>query len=257
MQGISIITGTLNRKEYLHDLIHNTIATDANVELVLVDGGSTDGSIEYIKSITHPRLKLVEVGKRSSYPHYMNLGIRHASHDFVCQWNDDVLLCNGWRDVLNEIDDEHDAYLFNWKEGSAQDMENENWLRCNHMRDNGWIICNNADHQYPQMVGEKRGEVVMNYGIYKKDVFRRYGMYNQQYQYYCADGEMSMRAYYSGVKFKTCTNIKVCVLPAEKRAIMINEDLRLYSQHCLLYTLPEEMSNKSIKEVFADGEYLE
>jgi glycosyltransferase involved in cell wall biosynthesis len=255
MQGISIVTGTLNRREYLKDLLRNTVESDERLELVLVDGGSTDGTIETLEDINHPRVKLVKYGERSPYPHYMNLGIQNASHELVCQWNDDVLLVNDWDDVFNEIDEEHDAYLFNWKEGSLADSSDPQWLKCDRMRDNGWIICNNADFKYPQMTGEKTGEVVMNYGVYKKDVFRQHGLYNRDYQYYCADGEMSMRAYYAGVKFKTCTDIKVCVLPAEKRAIMVNEDLILYTKHCTYYTLPRSITGCSIGKMF-NGEYL-
>tara|TARA_R110000823_G_scaffold267745_1_gene387742 strand:+ start:1805 stop:2560 length:756 start_codon:yes stop_codon:yes gene_type:complete len=251
MQGISIVTGTLNRREYLKDLLRDTVESDERLELVLVDGGSTDGTIETLEDINHPRVKLVKHGERSSYPHYMNLGIHNSSYELVCQWNDDVLLANSWDDVFNTID-EHDAYLFNWKEGSSYDTEDESWLKCNHIRDNGWNLHNCADYSYPNPV---RGEIVMNYGIYKKNVFRKHGLYNDEYNYYCADGEMSMRAYYGGAKFKTCIDIKVCVLPAEKRAILVNEDLTLYTKHCTYYTLPRSITGCSIGEIFK-GEYL-
>lgn len=253
MQGISIVTGTLNRLKYLGGLIGNTVESDwrDGLELVLVDGGSTDGTIEYIKRLNHPNIKLVEVGKRSSYPHYMNLGIKNASYENICQWNDDVLLCNKWDDVFETISDDHDAYLFNWKEGDTESMKYLNWTNCAGMRDNGWNLHNCADYSYPNPV---KGEVVMNYGIYKKDVFRNYGLYNPAYQYYCADGEMAMRAYYSGAKFKTCCDIKVCVLPAEKRAIMIKEDLYRYNIDCAYYI----QGKQNIYDIFnhMDGEYL-
>ena len=254
MQGISIVTGTLNRLKYLGGLIENTVESvdGKSLELVLVDGGSTDGTIEYLERLNHPRVKLIKHGKRSPYPHYMNLGVKQAKHENICQWNDDVLLYNSWSDVFNTIDDEHDAYLFNWKEGDTESMKYLNWTNCAGMRDNGWNLHNCADYSYPNPV---RGEIVMNYGIYKKDVFRQHGLYNKDYQYYCADGEMSMRAYYAGVKFKTCTDIKVCVLPAEKRAILVNEDLTLYTKHCTYYTLPRSITGCSIGEIFK-GEYL-
>lgn len=257
---ISIVTGTLNRVKYLGGLIENTVeSTDGKyLELVLVDGGSTDGTLEYIKKLNHPRVKLIEVGKRSSYPHYMNLGVETAKYENICQWNDDVLLCNKWEDVFNTIDDEHDAYLFNWKEGDTESMKHLNWTNCSGMRDNGWIIINNAEYNYPQAAGEKFKEVCMNYGIYKKDVFRKYGLYNTSYQYYCADSEMAMRAYHSGAKFKTCFDIKVCVLPAEKRAIMIQEDIKRHSIDCSYYTTPTEITGLTIKQLFDEscGEYL-
>jgi len=237
--NISIVTGTLNRVEYLRDLLHNTVYADERIELVLVDGGSTDGTIEVLEDLSHPRVKLIQHGQRSSYPHYMNLGIQNASHELVCQWNDDVLLVNGWDEVFDEISDEYDAYLFNWKTGAAKDIDDEAWLKCDHIRDNGWIIINNADYEYPQSTGEQYGEVVMNYGIYKKSVFRQHGLYHPAYRYYCADGEMAMRAYYGGCKFKSLNNIKVCVLPAEKRAIMDDQDVHRYNIACPRYVRGE------------------
>ena len=234
--NISIVTGTLNRAEYLESLVANTVESDDRIELVLVDGGSIDGTIEFIETfINHPRIKFIKHGERSSYPHYMNLGIKNASHELVCQWNDDVLMTDSWQKVFDSIDSEHDAYLFNWKEGRLDDIADEQWLKCDHIRDNGWIIINNADYAYPQMAGEQQGEIVMNYGIYKKDVFRKFGLYNSAYGYYCADGEMAMRSYYQGCKFKSLLDVKVCVLPAEKRAIMYNEDVQRYYKDCSNY----------------------
>jgi len=251
---ISVVTGTLNRRSYLDGLIYNTIAANPQIELVLVDGGSTDGSLEYLRSIAHPRLKVIEFGQRSPYPHYMNLGIQHASNELICQWNDDVLLYNNWSFVIDKIDEEHDAYLFNWKTGKKKDMNQSEWLKCDGMRDNGWIIINNAEYDYPESRGEKRQEICMNYGIYKKDVFRKYGLYNTAYQYYCADSEMAMRAYHSGAKFKTCFDVKVCVLPAEKRAIMLQEDIKKHHIDCHCYVTDPS----SIKPRFDYncGEYL-
>ena len=99
---ISIITGTLNRVGMLPTLIANTVLSDERLELVLVDGGSTDGTIDYIKQLNHPQIKLIEVGGRSPYPHFMNLAIQQSTHEVVCQWNDDVILCNDWSEVFLE-----------------------------------------------------------------------------------------------------------------------------------------------------------
>jgi GT2 family glycosyltransferase len=234
---ISVVTGTLDRLKFLPGLIENTVDANNQLELVLVDGGSTDGSIEYIEELNHPNIKLVKIGKRSSYPHYMNVGIQNAKYEFICQWNDDVLICSDWQDVIDTIHNKFVnvkelALLFNWKCGEKEDMKDPQWLECRGMRDNGWIIINNAEYSYPAARGEKPNEVCMNYGIYSKSVFRKHGLYNADYMYYCADAEMAMRAFHQGAKFLTCFDIKVCVLPAEKRAIMYNEDVMRYADFC-------------------------
>ena len=57
---ISIVTGTLNRCYLLENLIKNTVDSSDKLELILVDGGSSDGTLEYIKNLNHPRIKLME-----------------------------------------------------------------------------------------------------------------------------------------------------------------------------------------------------
>ncbi len=229
---ISIVTGTLNRLEHLPSLIENTVLSNDKLELVLSDGGSTDGTIEYLKTLNHPRIKLIEIGKRSPYPHFMNLAIESATHDIICQWNDDVLLCNDWNDVILETESDHDFYLFNWKYGSIDNMKDPKWLNGIDHRD-GWCLCNVAD---------SGGEIVMNYGLYRKKIFKEIGMYSPDYQYYCADGDMAYRAYQFGYRVKDLRHIKVCSLPTGKRASSHPQDQSIYGRNMELYRqkiLPE------------------
>jgi glycosyltransferase involved in cell wall biosynthesis len=214
---ISIVTGTLDRKNLLPNLIKNTVDSNDKLELILVDGGSNDGTIEYIKSLNHERIKLIEVGERSSYPHFMNLGIENSKYDWVCQWNDDVLLVNNWDDVIKELDNNYDFYLFDWKYGSESDINDPDWISGiyhENQNNKGWCVCD----EY-----EKSGEIVMNYGIYNKKIFREIGMYRNEFKYYYADGDMTRRAHLFGYKHKTLKNIKVCSLEVEKKAIQSND----------------------------------
>jgi len=231
---ISIITGTLNRDGMLPTLIENTVLSDERLELVLVDGGSNDGTVNYIKQLNHPQIKLIEIGERSSYPHFMNLGIQAATHEVICQWNDDVILYNEWSEVFIELQSNHDFYLFNWKYGSYDDIKNPEWLKGVDHHD-GWCLCNIAD---------SGGEIVMNYGLYNKKIFREIGMYNPEYRYYCADGDMAYRAYAFGYKVKDLRHIRVCSLPVGKVATSHPEDHSIYQKNMDLYRqkiLPESL----------------
>lgn len=220
---VSIVTGTLNRVHLLPKIIANTVDANENLELVLVDGGSTDGTIEYIKNLNHLRIKLIEVGGRSSYPHFMNLGIENSTYEWVCQWNDDVLLANDWDEVIKEINDDYMFYLFNWKYGSETDIKNPKWLSGeDSLSANGGFCIVDAY--------ETHKEIVMNYGIYNKKIFREIGMYNDAFQYYYADGDMSLRAYLFGYKYKALEGVKVCSLNGvQKMAIQTSDSIDIYN----------------------------
>lgn len=225
---ISIVTGTLNRAHLLKGFLENTIGSCKEIELVLVDGGSTDGTVELIKSLNHPRVKLIEVGKRSSYPHFMNLGIKNAKYDYICQWNDDVLLTNRWDDILSELDDSG-MYIFNWKYGKKEDFHNPNWLEGD-QHSQGWFLSNSKKE-------DGSGDICVNYGIYHKDVYRKLGMYDYQFKYYASDGDMAERVWHSNqFKIKTLRNIKVLALSdTPKVAVHFNDDFDIYHRNISRY----------------------
>jgi len=215
-EKISIVTGTLNRRSLLPGVIANTVGASDRIELVLVDGGSTDGTQDYIKSLHNERIKLVEIGGRSPYPNYMNEGIRHASADLICIWNDDVLLETGWDNVFKTMTPGTDVYLFAWKSNRVKE-----WT----------IYCN------PPV------EVVMNYGIYRRSVFEKVGMFNNAYSYYRADGDMAFRAWAFGCTVMPCPDIHVRELDVEKRALPCTAaDDKAYDDYRAMYragVLPE------------------
>lgn len=231
---ISIVTGTLNRVDLLPKLIENTVLSNDKIELVLVDGGSTDGTLDYVKSLNNDRIKLIEVGSRSPYSHFMNLGIENATHEWICQWNDDVVLINKWEEVFKEIDNNNDFYLFNWKYGNFSDVTNKKWLEGD-LYTNGWCLVDETTNN---------GEIVMNYGLYNKKIFSEIGMYNNAYKYYYADGDMAYRAHKFGFKHKSLRHIKVCSLITPKKATHDINDTKVYRENLNKYNnniLPDNL----------------
>lgn len=217
---LSIVTGTLNRLEILKHVIDNTINKSDKLELVLLDGGSTDGTIDYVKELNNDRINLIELGERSSYPNFMNIGISKSKYDWIAQWNDDVLLVNEWEDVLKLIElNQHDVYIFDWTRGNIDDYYNnkENMDPC--LFGSSWIHFNDC----------------MNFGIYKKNIFREIGMYDNKFKYYECDHDMTTRCLF--FKYKVCSvrDIKVFEILTEKRSIPYNEDRFLYLQNIREY----------------------
>ena len=102
---ISIVTVTLNNKNtIIHTL--NSILTQSykNIEHVIVDGGSTDGTLEIIKKYKFKDKKIIHQTKSGIY-NAMNLGILKSTGDFICILNADDIFnsVNTINDVIKEI----------------------------------------------------------------------------------------------------------------------------------------------------------
>lgn len=94
MPAISIITATLNRRDMLRRAIASVEAQQCGeeVEHIIVDGGSTDGTIEMLRG--QPALKVVSEPDRNVYDAW-NKGIRRASGKIICMLNADDTLPSG------------------------------------------------------------------------------------------------------------------------------------------------------------------
>jgi glycosyltransferase involved in cell wall biosynthesis len=80
---ISIITVVLNRKELLEKTIESIISqSNNNFEIVIIDGGSTDGTIEIIKKYSDNISYWISEPDKGIYD-AMNKGLKSATGDFV------------------------------------------------------------------------------------------------------------------------------------------------------------------------------
>lgn len=92
---ISIITPTFNQGQYLEETILSVLNQDyPALEFFIIDGGSTDGSVEIIKKYAH-RLTYWESKPDRGQSHAINKGFRMASGEIVAWLNSDDLLAPG------------------------------------------------------------------------------------------------------------------------------------------------------------------
>lgn len=88
---VSIVSGTYNRLKYLYGMVQSvreSIGIGITYEIVIVDGGSTDGTIEWCK--TQQDIRLIEQGKLLGAVKAFNEGAYSATGKYVILANDDI-----------------------------------------------------------------------------------------------------------------------------------------------------------------------
>lgn len=92
---LSVVTGTYNRIALLMKLVNSvrqSVGVGMPYEIVVVDGGSTDGSIQWCKH--QPDIRLIEHGQLLGAIKAFNDGCAHARGKYVVLANDDVEFLN-------------------------------------------------------------------------------------------------------------------------------------------------------------------
>jgi glycosyltransferase involved in cell wall biosynthesis len=86
---ISILMPMRNTAAYVRAALESLLAQDwDNIEIVVVDDGSTDNSAEIVRGINDPRIRLVP-GPMKGIAAALNAGLEHASGELFCRCDSD------------------------------------------------------------------------------------------------------------------------------------------------------------------------
>jgi glycosyltransferase involved in cell wall biosynthesis len=103
---ISIITPSLNQVHFIEETILSVLSQDyPNLDYIIIDGGSTDGTIEILHKYTD-RLKW-HSDKDDSQTQAINKGLRMAGGDIVAYLNSDDILFPGALEKVAEAFQTH------------------------------------------------------------------------------------------------------------------------------------------------------
>lgn len=98
MKKVSIIILNFNGKDYILDCLKSVkelITTNLELQLVIVDNASTDGSSELIKKFASRSCKIIQNEKNLGYTGGNNVGIKYATEngsDYVMLLNSDTIV---------------------------------------------------------------------------------------------------------------------------------------------------------------------
>jgi GT2 family glycosyltransferase len=109
-QGIAVLTVTYNAAEFLENFLASLMATDKSgldVEIVVIDNGSTDGSVAWVRE-HYPLVRVLE-NDENNYTRALNLGIAATDSEYVVITNNDATVHAEWLTGMLETIQTDDA----------------------------------------------------------------------------------------------------------------------------------------------------
>ena len=106
---VSVVMPSLNVRPYIVECIESALHQSLqNIEIICVDAGSTDGTLEILKEYAQKdqRVKVIESDKKS-YGYQMNLGLKAARGEYFAILETDDYIEPDMYEVLTKIADEN------------------------------------------------------------------------------------------------------------------------------------------------------
>jgi O-antigen biosynthesis protein len=101
---VTVVTVTFNGRRFLEDFFTSLLATDQRglqLEIVMVDNGSTDGSVDWVRG-HYPLIRIIE-NDENNYARALNIGIAESSGEYVVVTNNDATVHPNWLQGFLEV----------------------------------------------------------------------------------------------------------------------------------------------------------
>jgi GT2 family glycosyltransferase len=94
---VSIVIVNYNGYKWLKLCIPSLIKTEySEFEIIIVDNGSTDQSVEYVKNNWQSNIKIISLIENLGFAEGCNIGIRQAKGDIIALLNNDMEVDKNW-----------------------------------------------------------------------------------------------------------------------------------------------------------------
>lgn len=170
VEEIPIVVVNYNGIELLKKYLDSVLQTEYPSRVIVVDNGSRDGSVEYLKE---KGIEVIALDKNYGPAYARNVAIRKFKTKFMAFLDNDVMVPKDWLNPLVEVISSDD------KIAAVQSVYTE-WPYGDEPREIPWFSTAAA--------------------LTRRDVLEKVGGFDEHYFFYWEDAELSWRLYRAGYK---------------------------------------------------------
>ncbi|HSC25945.1 MAG TPA: glycosyltransferase [Vicinamibacterales bacterium] len=196
--AVSVVIPVHNGRRFLPAVLEAVSAECAGRpdEIIVVDDGSTDGSVEYLhEQEAAGRIRLLS-GSHRGYAAAINAGIREARCEYICQVDQDVIVQPGWLCALLEALTDRNVAAAQGCYVTATDASF--WAR---------MMGRDLELRYARIGGSFVDHVCTGNTVYRADALHSVGLLDESLGY-GADNDLSYRLADSGHLLAFCRDAR-------------------------------------------------
>lgn len=197
---VSVVIPTWNGRELLEVCMPSLARqTFSDFETVVVDGGSTDGTVSWLRT-EYPRARVVELEMNRGFAAAVNRGIEASRGRAVVLLNNDTEAEPAWLEALvAAMDRDPEAGIF-----ASRVLQYHDRDRIDSAGDKLGLLADQIGHGLPDGPEYREPRYVISAcaaaAAYRSEVFERVGLFDERFVSYLEDVDMGVRAAYAGFR---------------------------------------------------------
>jgi hypothetical protein len=198
----SIVIPNWNGKHFLKTCLDSlSIQTFKDFEIVIVDNGSTDGSVGFLKE-NYPDVRVVRFPENRGFSVAVNEGIKASKGEYIALLNNDTEVDSKWlEELVNALDRYPEAgfcasKMLNYYRRNIVDTAGDGFSRYGLAFKRGGRKEDGQEYSREEnLFGACAGAA-----IYRKKLFDEIGLFDEDFFAYLEDADLSFRAQLKGFR---------------------------------------------------------
>lgn len=199
---ISVVIPNWNGKKFLAGCLDSLLqVTKADVEVIIIDNGSHDGSVEFLEA-NYPQVLLIKFPYNTGFSVAVNAGIRHSRGEFIALLNNDTVVEPNWLSEMMAVLREHPELgstgckMLGYDDRTLLDGAGDGYRR-------GGLPGRIGHRETDRGQFDQRRYILGPCGgaaLYRRTMLEDVGLFDEDYFAYLEDVDLALRAQSAGYK---------------------------------------------------------